>query len=265
MSLWENIKDFFSIAFSGLWYNPIDEPSPSMIQRSKSLTELLAESEVKLVKVKEENKALNARISELEEQNEQYKTECGKAAHDLNNKLAVILGNLEVALEDSPEEIKVFLNAAYESAEGLKVYGVRLRKIVSPRETAEYADNVSKAGPKDQYTVLVIEDEESLGPLVQNIVERLGYRCILARSGEDGIAAYKSEKPNVVITDMILPGIKGDEVLRQIKEIAPNIPVILSSGFSDSKQNTAYRYADGALDKPYTKEQLKKVLDSVLK
>ncbi len=77
-------------------------------------------------------------------------------------------------------------------------------------------------------SVLVIDDDEALIKTLRPILINAGYSVLTANSGEDGLAIAKNQKPDLVILDVILPGIKGRDVCKKIKEDADtdSIPVV---------------------------------------
>jgi len=80
--------------------------------------------------------------------------------------------------------------------------------------------------------ILIIEDHAVLARLYQTVLERTCYRVALAANGETGIEAARREHPDLVILDLLLPGMPGTEVARLLCEdgILPNTPLIITSG-----------------------------------
>lgn len=79
--------------------------------------------------------------------------------------------------------------------------------------------------------IVIVEDDKFLRELITQKVRKEGYEVVEAINGEDGVAKTKAEKPDLVLLDLILPGIDGFEVLRQIKEDVESsvIPVVILS------------------------------------
>lgn len=105
-------------------------------------------------------------------------------------------------------------------------------------------------------TVLIIEDEELLRELLKTILTRAGYQVLIAQDGEEGISLYYNHQQNidVVISDLGLPKLAGDEVFRRIKKLHQNIKFILASGFID-KNLKSELYKSGVkciIQKPFT-------------
>jgi two-component system capsular synthesis sensor histidine kinase RcsC len=79
--------------------------------------------------------------------------------------------------------------------------------------------------------VLVIDDEESIRVFLAAALTHLGCRPRLAASGEEGLAVFAGEPFDIVLTDVGLPGISGEEVARAISERSPHTPVMLLTGW----------------------------------
>jgi DNA-binding NtrC family response regulator len=78
--------------------------------------------------------------------------------------------------------------------------------------------------------VLIIEDEATLAKNVATYLKRNGYDTCVAASGEEGLSKIETFRPEVVLLDYALPGINGIDVLKRIKAVEPNIPVIVVTG-----------------------------------
>ena len=80
--------------------------------------------------------------------------------------------------------------------------------------------------------ILIIEDHAALARLYQTVLERTDYRVALAADGEAGIEAARREHPDLVILDLLLPGMHGTQVARLLYQegIFPNTPLIITSG-----------------------------------
>lgn len=87
-------------------------------------------------------------------------------------------------------------------------------------------------------TILIVDDEEVVRNLTKMILESYGYKIAVAENGEDGIEIYKEKKDeiNLIILDLVLPTISGQETMKQIFEINPNAKIIISSGYKESSK-----------------------------
>ena len=68
-----------------------------------------------------------------------------------------------------------------------------------------------------RYTVLVVEDEEDISELIRYNLDREGYNVVTTASGEEGLDAARRSQPDVVLLDLMLPGVDGLEVCRRLK------------------------------------------------
>jgi len=80
-------------------------------------------------------------------------------------------------------------------------------------------------------SILVIDDDESIGKIVRPILFSHGYSVLTAETGEEGIQVAKKQKPDLILLDVILPGIKGREVCKVLKEDpeTANIPIVFQT------------------------------------
>jgi two-component system cell cycle sensor histidine kinase/response regulator CckA len=104
-------------------------------------------------------------------------------------------------------------------------------------------------------TILVIDDELPVRAAVTDILEDSGLRVITAEDGETGVGVYRERQAaiDLVVLDLSMPGQSGEETLRQLRELNPQVRVILSSGYDQVE--VAQRFADraysGFIQKPY--------------
>jgi len=84
----------------------------------------------------------------------------------------------------------------------------------------------------EKKTILVVDDEELIRELLYDVLES-EYDVLLAEDGEQGLQKYEahSEQVNAVITDLIMPRMRGDKLLKKLRERNPNLPVIIITGF----------------------------------
>ena len=97
--------------------------------------------------------------------------------------------------------------------------------------------------------ILIVEDDKFLRELIAQKLTKEGYETFEAVDGEDGIKKIKEEKPELVLLDLILPGIDGFEVLSRMKEdpILSKIPVIILSNLGQ-KEDVERGLKLGAID-----------------
>ena len=82
--------------------------------------------------------------------------------------------------------------------------------------------------------VLLVEDEEKLATLLKSAIGDSFYSFTLAEDGREGLEKFLSIKPDILITDIMMPNVTGLEMAREIRKIDENIPIIILSAFSES-------------------------------
>jgi len=87
----------------------------------------------------------------------------------------------------------------------------------------------------DKTKILVVDDDTEICDLLKTFLVKQGFDVITANSGRDGIEKTKSEKPKVILLDIKMPDINGLETLKMIKEVAPKVSVIMTTGIVDMK------------------------------
>jgi PAS domain S-box-containing protein len=129
----------------------------------------------------------------------------------------------------------------------------------SEKEVMEEAD-AAEIMLKGDETLLLVDDEEMIIEVGEEILKALGYEVLSAVSGKEALRIYKDKKDaiDMVILDMIMPGMGGGETYDNLKAMNPEIKVLLSSGYSISGQAAEIleRGCDGFIQKPFKLRQL---------
>jgi len=111
-------------------------------------------------------------------------------------------------------------------------------------------------------TALIVDDEESVRDILSELLHELGYQTVLAENGIRGLELFKSinESLAVAIVDLTMPEMSGTELVREIRWLNPEIPVILCTGmlFDDKKRELERLGVGTFLEKPFTKGDLEK-------
>jgi CheY-like chemotaxis protein len=116
-------------------------------------------------------------------------------------------------------------------------------------------------------TVVVIEDDPSVGRVARKLLERIGLEVRVHKTGEAGLADIESGAPvDLVLTDLVLPGIGGREVLERIRRRLPGLPVVVMSGYADGSPGTADDLPHDVpfVQKPFSGEALLDVVQNLL-
>lgn len=80
--------------------------------------------------------------------------------------------------------------------------------------------------------ILIIEDDTQIGNLEQEVLEQQGYACLRAYSGTEAVMLLERERPDLILLDLMLPGLSGEEVLKKIGD-TPVIVVSAKAGVDD--------------------------------
>jgi two-component system cell cycle sensor histidine kinase/response regulator CckA len=103
-------------------------------------------------------------------------------------------------------------------------------------------------------TILLADDNEMLRKLAATLLQKNGFRVLVAEDGQEAVEIFERERSpiDLVILDLMMPRLSGQDAFHRLKEIDPTVGVIFASGFSDVQLEEADRSAAlGFLDKPY--------------
>lgn len=121
---------------------------------------------------------------------------------------------------------------------------------------------------KGQESILLVDDQEDVLNVGKAILRKLGYTVFPARSGEEALTIYKEKRAAVdlVILDMVMPGMAGEEVFSILKGLNPFLKVLLSSGYSLNGRASRImeKGCDGFIQKPFNVAELSKKIREVL-
>lgn len=122
--------------------------------------------------------------------------------------------------------------------------------------------------PSGSEYILLVDDEKAIADVTQTMLQRLGYRVSVRSSGFDALEAFRnlSDSIDLVITDLTMQQMTGLQLYREIKNIRPNIKVIVCTGFSEQLDNSKSKAIgiDGFLNKPVVMAELAAMVRSVL-
>ena len=117
-------------------------------------------------------------------------------------------------------------------------------------------------------TILLVDDEEKIRQVFKESLKLLGYSVIAADSGEQAIDIYRENSDNIdiIMLDMIMPGLSGKETYRELREIDPRCRVLLSSGYSLEGEESEILQDDrnSFIQKPFKIEKLSATIREML-
>lgn len=109
-------------------------------------------------------------------------------------------------------------------------------------------------------TILIVDDDVAIGNLEQLVLERVGYNVLRAYSGTEAVLLLKEKHPNLILLDLMLPGLSGEEVLDAVNARGMPVIVVSAKAAVDDKVNLLMGGAVDYMTKPFdTKELLARV------
>jgi DNA-binding NtrC family response regulator len=114
--------------------------------------------------------------------------------------------------------------------------------------------------------ILVVDDELNIRRILQMAFDKVGYQTQVAEDAREAIKLLESEKFDLVITDVTMPGMNGYDLQKQIQQVFPDLPVIIMTAFGTIPQavaairNGAFEY----ITKPFDLDQLKRIVSAAL-
>jgi len=93
--------------------------------------------------------------------------------------------------------------------------------------------------PEAKSTILCVDDEAIPLTLRKCVLEKFGYAVIAARSGAEALQVLEAQRVDLVLTDLLMPGLSGVELARQIKQRKPGLPVVLFSGVNEIPEDAS--------------------------
>ncbi len=137
-------------------------------------------------------------------------------------------------------------------------------RIEATQPTTVAVDRPARAGG----TVLVVDDERHVRVLTTRMLRHLGYEVIVAGSGSEALETYrrKAAEIDVVVLDLIMPGMDGAEVQRRLRAHDPAVRVVMTSGYHEADIRRRFSAAGiaGFIQKPFRLPGLAEVLERVL-
>ena len=117
-------------------------------------------------------------------------------------------------------------------------------------------------------TILVVEDEEMVRFITHSLLENFDYKVIEATDGRHAIEIFKALKKQIdlVICDLVMPGLDGWQTLAELRKMDPDIPAIMASGYDQSMvmRGEHAEQPQAFISKPYNSNSLKEAIRQVI-
>ena len=145
--------------------------------------------------------------------------------------------------------------------------GTAITILLPTAEREEPTEKEVSRRPVESITLLVVDDEEIVCSLASDMSKKLGFEVLTTMSGMEAIEILNRKEVDVVVLDLVMPEMNGQEVFQRIKEQHPYIPIIISSGYTEESvvQNLLSEGAAFFLKKPYKLEDLKEAVEEASK
>jgi CheY-like chemotaxis protein len=111
-----------------------------------------------------------------------------------------------------------------------------------------------KAEPKRPLSVLIVDDDEAVLTFVERVLSEAGYQTMTATNGPDAIAIAAKGPFDLLLTDVNMPQMTGDELARRLRHEEPSLKVLYLTGYSDQlfREKTTLWQDEAYLEKPCT-------------
>jgi PAS domain S-box-containing protein len=145
-------------------------------------------------------------------------------------------------------------------------------KMIFPASAAaqKLAAGRPEASPefKGSGRILVVDDESTVRSVATQVLERTGFTVLAAASGVEAVRMFRARPADIrlVLLDLTMPGMGGEETMRQLRKIRPDVRVVLSSGFNEQEviQRFIGENLAGFVQKPYTVQELRDAVRKAL-
>jgi len=130
----------------------------------------------------------------------------------------------------------------------------------------DYAKRLAKPAPPPG-PVLIVDDEEPVLKFVERVLREAGYQTVTANNGPEAVETAKRVGPlGALVTDVMMPGMSGDELARVLRQTEPGLKVLYLTGYSDRlfKEKAVLWVDEAFLDKPCTIKGLREAVSLLI-
>jgi DNA-binding NarL/FixJ family response regulator len=177
----------------------------------------------------------------------------GDVAHDLNNALTVIEGYSELLL-DGLEPGSPLRHEAEQIRRAAQLASPLPRRLLAIGRPQTTEQSRAAGAEATDLTVLLAEDEEIVREFAATSLERAGHHVVPAASGVEAVSLFDHAEGSidVVVADMVMPGMSGSECAAHIHARHPETPVVLISGYAEGESDSGREDACAFLQKPFS-------------
>lgn len=114
-------------------------------------------------------------------------------------------------------------------------------------------------------SILIVDDEEDVLYCLKNYFSRKGYNVNGASSGEEALAALEQKEADLILLDIVMPGLSGTEVAKIVREKYPNTKIVVATAFSGASQALSKEHlTEAVINKPFRVQELYQKIEEVL-
>jgi len=157
---------------------------------------------------------------------------------------------------------------AFQRTSGKHPVLVLLLPVQGKRKDMQAPHNIGDESLYGTETILLVDDEDMIWDVIMDMLQELGYSVVLASNGREAVEIYRSNPGEIdlVLLDMVMPELDGHEAFFQLKEIDPDVCVLLSSGYvsEEDARDVLDAGAVSFLQKPYRMIDLARLVRGIL-
>jgi len=158
----------------------------------------------------------------------------------------------------------IFVDSAPGAGARFEIY---LRQVLDKAQTAPAEERAAKLrGGRE--TVLLVEDEADVRTLICEFLKAAGYQVLTAADGEEGldIGQKFGEEIDILVTDVVMPRLRGPELAKRLKRLLPDLKVVYMSGYTEEFSEGPNLLESGSfLQKPFSRDTLLRQIHDALK
>lgn len=110
--------------------------------------------------------------------------------------------------------------------------------------------------------VMLVDDNDLVRDVLEEFLDEEGHQVLLVADGQQAISDYRTYRPDLVVTDLLMPGISGIEIIQQLRREAPTLPILVISGGGATGGNLLQQAAEAGASATLTKPfAIKKFMD----
>ncbi|WP_176067071.1 ATP-binding protein [Anaeromyxobacter diazotrophicus] len=160
----------------------------------------------------------------------------------------------------------VAVRSAPDAGTTFEIYLPRLPEDEDRAADDEGAASSGERRPRGHETVLLVEDDLAVRTLMRRILEGAGYRVVEARQPAEALVGARAQAPDLLLTDVVMPGMGGPELAAELLAIQPALRVLYVSGYTENEALRSGALPEGQafLQKPFTGDELARAVRETL-